>query len=532
MPLAALLKQHVSAADAATHAPLLDLLLPLLAAGSGDRVDLAESLRTTRDALRNRLPSVGADRRTFCAAHVDGIWRIDDSAYYVEGWLHHEEGELSRLTVVTPEGRSVELAEDVFRYSRPDVAEFLELSPRERLGFISYFEIPEPSLLASGWILEVRLSDGTAVESEMPLVANDLRGARSTILDDLALERLPEDRLRRHHIRPALERIQRQLTDGLAIDTVDQHGRPVTEPEVTIIVPLYRRMEFLEHQLSQFVHDPEISEADLLYVLDSPESVDHLRPLAMQLFRLYGVPFRVAVLTKNGGFSAVNNLGASIARGRLLLLLNSDVLPGEPGWLSEMVRFYDANPELGALAPKLLYEDDSIQHAGLYFDRPPGEHVWSNEHYFKGLYRDLPAANIARPVPAVTGACMMIAANLYRQLGGLRGRYIQGDYEDSDLCLRLRDMGHESWYFPDVELYHLEGQSYPSTERQLTTEYNKWFHTSIRHEAIAGLMEHTGRAEMTLPSIEDERKPTFHGSLQTHAWAALREQLAKGHFHS
>ena len=49
-----------------------------------------------------------------------------------------------------------------------------------------------------------------------------------------------------------------------------------------------------------------------------------------------------------------------------------------------MIDFYEANPAIGALAPKLLYEDESIQHAGLYFDRPPGSHVWSNEHYFKG----------------------------------------------------------------------------------------------------------------------------------------------------
>jgi len=423
---------------------------------------------------------------------VDAIWRIDDSAYYVKGWLYHEEGELSRLTVVTPEGCSVELAKDAFSYARPDVAEFLELSPREKLGFISYFETPEPTLLPMGWILEVRLSDGTAVESEMPPVVNDLRSVRSTILGDLALERLPEDRLRRHHIRPALERVQQRLTDGLAIEIVDQHGTPPTEPEVSIIVPLYRRVEFLEQQLAQFVHDPEISQADLVYVLDSPGDADYLRPLAAQLFRLYGVPFRLTVLTKNGGFSAVNNLGASIARGRVLLLLNSDVLPSGPGWLSRMIGFYDSTPNVGALAPKLLYEDDSIQHAGMYFDRPPGAHVWSNEHYFKGLYRDLPAANVARPVPAVTGACTMIAADLYRQLGGLRGRYIQGDYEDSDLCLRLRDMGHECWYLPSVELYHLEGQSYPSAERQHTSEYNKWLHTSIWHEAIAGLMEAYG----------------------------------------
>jgi GT2 family glycosyltransferase len=489
LPLDSLLKHHVSGAQAPARASLLDRLLPVAAGGSRHRVDLAESLRTARDALRAPLPSGGVERRNSCSARADAIWRIDDSAYYVEGWLHHDEGELSRLTVVTPEGRSVELAKGAFRYARPDVAEFLELSPTKRLGFIAYFETPEPSLLASGWILEVRLSDGTAMESEMPPVVCDLGTVRSTILGDLMLERLPEDRLRRHHIRPALERVQARLTDGLAIETVDQHGTPPREPEVSIVVPLYRRVEFLEQQLAQFVHDPEISQADLVYVLDSPGDADYLRPFAAQLFRLYGVPFRLAVLTKNGGFSAVNNLGASIARGRLLLLLNSDVLPSGPGWLSKMIAFYDSTPNVGALAPKLLYEDDSIQHAGLYFDRPPGSHVWSNEHYFKGLYYNLPAANVSRAMPAVTGACMMIAATLYRQLGGLRGRYIQGDYEDSDLCLRLRDMGHESWYFPDVELYHLEGQSYLSTERQLTSEYNKWLHTSIWDEAIAGIME-------------------------------------------
>ena len=271
------------------------------------------------------------ERRTPLAANVDAIWRIDDSAYYVEGWLRHEEGELSRLTVVTPEGRSVELAKDVFRYPRPDVAEFLGCRHAEKLGFIAYFETPEPSLLLAGWILEVRLSDGTSVESEMPTLVDDLAASASTIFGDLLLERLPEDGLRRHHVRPALERVQQRLAAGLAIETVDQHGTPPSEPEVSIIVPLYRRVEFLEHQLAQFVHDPEISQADLVYVLDSPEDADYLRPFAAQLFRLYGVPFRLAVLTKNGGFSAVNNLGASIARGRLLLLLNSDVLPSAAG---------------------------------------------------------------------------------------------------------------------------------------------------------------------------------------------------------
>jgi len=250
-------------------------------------------------------------------------------------------------------------------------------------------------------------------------------------------------------------------------------------------VPLYRRTEFLEHQLAQFVHDPQIAASDLIYVLDSPEDAAHLRASAGHLYELYGVPFRLVTLTGNGGFSAVNNLGASLARGRMLLLLNSDVLPAGPGWLSRMVEFYESDELIGAVAPKLLYEDESIQHAGLYFDRPAGPGPWSNEHFFKGLHRSFPAANIARAVPALTGACLLISGELYAALGGLRGVYVRGDYEDSDLCLRLREHRRECWYLPDVELYHLEGQSYPSSERSVASSYNQWLHTDIWHDALA-----------------------------------------------
>ena len=153
------------------------------------------------------------------------------------------------------------------------------------------------------------------------------------------------------------------------MEDIVQYGTPSESPEVSIIVPLYQRIDFLEQQLAQFVHDPEILQAELIYVLDSPELADNLRDTAAQLHALYRVPFRVVMLEANAGFSGVNNVGARLARGRLLLLLNSDVLPDKPGWLGKMIRFYDSTPGIGALAPKLLYEDDSLQHAGLYFYR-------------------------------------------------------------------------------------------------------------------------------------------------------------------
>jgi GT2 family glycosyltransferase len=88
----------------------------------------------------------------------------------------------------------------------------------------------------------------------------------------------------------------------------------------------------------------------------------------------------------------------------------------------------------------------------------------------------------------VTAACLLTSSDLYRKLGGLRSIYIQGDYEDSDLCLRLREAGYETWYLPEVELYHLEGRSYDTSARQTNARYNSWLHTRLWGEQIEEVM--------------------------------------------
>jgi GT2 family glycosyltransferase len=213
-----------------------------------------------------------------------------------------------------------------------------------------------------------------------------------------------------------------------------------------------------------------------------------MREGARQLHELYRVPFRVVFLTRNLGFAGANNAAVPLTSGRLLLLLNSDVMPSRPGWLARMRAFYDATPGIGSLGVKLLYEDDTLQHAGLYFRREPNTTVWENEHYFKGLEQTFAPANVTRKVPGVTGACLMISRALYLEQGGLRGMYLQGDYEDSDLCLRLLTAGYDNWYLADVALYHLEGQSYGWTGRTRASRYNAWTHTHLWDDVIRTTM--------------------------------------------
>ena len=458
---------------------------------------LAKCLHATREALRERMPLSGFSQDEPRALYIESLIAADDRTFYVRGWFRDEESPVTRLTAVSPEGVRAEILGSTFRFARPDIATFYTQQRSDvgapKFGFIRCFELPAPSTFPEGWVFEMESESGDVIETGAPRVVVDVLRARDAMFADLAIERPPRQELMMRHVHPAIRKLQKRRHAGIVAESVEQFGTPPGKPKVSVIVPLYQRIDFLEHQLAQFVHDREFcAKADLIYVLDSPEQAEALAQNAWRLSRLYGVPFRTVTLNRNGGFSTANNIGIAHARCPRLLLLNSDVLPARPGWLGRMAEFHAAKPRIGALGAKLLFEDDTLQHAGLYFSEMPDGSGWENLHFFKGLHRSLPAANVARPVPAVTAACLMIRRAIYEDTGGLRGMYVQGDYEDSDLCLRLIERGLENWYVPDVELYHLEGQSYPAPLRALTSRYNRWLHTHTWRAQIESAMQRFG----------------------------------------
>jgi GT2 family glycosyltransferase len=456
---------------------------------------LGQRLLVIREALRRHLPTGAPSEGRTHAFHVDRVLAVDDRSFYFEGWIHDAAEDVVRLTAISPEGSRAELLGKLFRFVRPDVdAVFSAQGPTrpDKRGFVCFIELDAPSVVPEGWVIELESATGMVIEVAGPHVVSDTLAVRDTILSG-PFDQFPNQELMTGHVHPAVSRIQQRSVAVPRVEEVVQFGSPPSSPEVSVVVPVYERLDHLEMQLAEFVHDPEMSQADLIYVLDSPEHSDEFRSHAAQLAEIYRVPFRVAVLEQNVGFAGATNAGASLAQGRLLLLLNSDTLPVRPGWVSTMREFYDSVPDIGALGPKMLYEDDSIQHAGMYYYQPPGSSVWVDAHYFKGMHRDLPAANVARAVPLVSGACLMVDRSLYEEVGGLRDTYLRGDYEDSDFCLQLLERGRANWYAPTVEIYHLEGQSYsPSAQhaagRAIVNRYNMWLHTQVWGDRIEQLM--------------------------------------------
>ncbi len=237
----------------------------------------------------------------------------------------------------------------------------------------------------------------------------------------------------------------------------------------SIIIPLYKRLEFMQAQIATFAADDDMKKAEIIYVLDSPNQAEFVQKKLQQFTKLYNIAITLLIMPENGGYALASNAGAKIAKGEWLVMMNSDILPQNPqyspqssktkNWAQIMSDFLLENPKIGVVAPKLLYEDGSIQHAGMFFSFDSKQQFYENKHYYKGFPSFYPPANKSRCTPAVSAACIMINRKLFAKVGMFCDGFVVGDYEDSDLCLKLLQLGYHSFYLAEVEMLHFERQS-------------------------------------------------------------------------
>ncbi|WP_262270808.1 glycosyltransferase [Microvirga yunnanensis] len=296
-------------------------------------------------------------------------------------------------------------------------------------------------------------------------------------------------------LRPAIADLHAAVQNRIGRHTVRRIGVSHQRPKASMIIPLYRNLEFLRFQIAAFASDQWIrAHAELVYVLDSPEQAQEVEHLLGGLHLIYGLPLVLVIMERNGGYARANNVGVSVAQGEVLALVNSDIIPVSPGWLEAMASRLNGRRRIGAVGPKLLFEDGSIQHAGMYFSQDHRGY-WLNQHFHKGMPRDYAPACEERVVPAVTGACLVTTRALFESVGGFTEDYVVGDYEDSDLCLKITMTERKIAYVPDIELYHLERKSMSLNAeymRGIAWQYNCALHTERWREVMITAMQ-TGR---------------------------------------
>jgi glycosyltransferase involved in cell wall biosynthesis len=226
---------------------------------------------------------------------------------------------------------------------------------------------------------------------------------------------------------------------------------PKPAPLVSLIIPTRNGLHFLRKCIESIISKTDYPNYEIVIVdngSDDPDTLHYLSELKeivnIQIIR-DDSPFN---------YSALNNLGVSAAKGKVIGLINNDIEVISSNWLSEMVG-HVMRSDVGAVGAKLLFGNGTLQHAGVIL----GIGGWAG-HLHKGFprYSDGYAgrASLTSEFSAVTGACLLIRAEIYNQLGGLNDVDLKVACNDVDLCLRIRALGLRIVWTPYAELFHHE----------------------------------------------------------------------------
>ena len=210
--------------------------------------------------------------------------------------------------------------------------------------------------------------------------------------------------------------------------------------------------DFLPSVVEHSVIPSAMGEA-AVYVADNGSTDDSLALLAEEFPTV-----RTIVMDSNYGFAEGYNRAFDSIDAEYAVLLNSDV-EVTAGWLTALVEYMDARPEVAACQPKLMayHRKDEFEYAGAmggFIDRYG--YPYCRGRIFDTVEKDRGQYDTDVPLLWATGACLMVRLPIYKEVRGLDGRFF-AHMEEIDLCWRLRCRGHEVRSVASSTVYHVGG---------------------------------------------------------------------------
>lgn len=363
-----------------------------------------------------------------------------------------ERGGRSYLWLNVPAG-SILADEALERLTEPFASDDVSVvySDEDRLGFGGRHHSPflkpawSPLLAQSGWLpLDGALVRLSAVPGEVNL--------QTTRIDEVVLAvARSSGRSIRHLPQILLSRSSpRRRLSGPSKPTPGTRSRP----KVTVIVPIRDRPDLLATCMEGLQRRTEGVELDVV-IIDN----DSRQPDTLDLLQHLQNEGQARALSMPGAFNFARacNLGVDAARHELVLLLNNDVDPIYPDWLTQMSAEL-RDQTVGAVGAYLLYPDGFVQHAGVTLGAGSiARHSFSFIHPEGGEDRGL--LRERRDVSAVTAACLLTTRHLWRVVGGMDEDHLAVAFNDVDYCLKLREMGKRVIWTPHAKLWHRESVS-------------------------------------------------------------------------
>ena len=225
-------------------------------------------------------------------------------------------------------------------------------------------------------------------------------------------------------------------------------------PLVSIIIPNKDHIEDLEKCLSSVVEKTTYSNYEILVVENNStreETFEYYKNLSAKYPKC-----RVIEWKKEFNYAAINNFAAKEAAGEYLLFLNNDVELITANWIKGLLGICQL-PKVGIVGAKLFFPDETVQHAGVIIGLGGvAGHIFSGASRYDPNYAG--RAIMPQNLSAVTAACMMMKADVFRQVGGFDEEF-QVAFNDVDLCMKTIQAGYQIVFDPYVQLYHYESKS-------------------------------------------------------------------------
>lgn len=224
-----------------------------------------------------------------------------------------------------------------------------------------------------------------------------------------------------------------------------------------IIIPTRDRLDLLGPCIASIAaavtHNRAAAE---ILVVDNQSSAPATRAFLESYARLAAL----RVVEHDGAFNwaLMNDRAAQVTDADVLIFLNNDTVVATTDWCDELCS-QALRPEVGVVGARLLYEDGSIQHAGVVLG---GWHAFAAHEGMGSPGSDaghLGRHALVRQVSAVTGACLATRAEVFHRLGGFDDVTFPVEANDTDYCLRARAAGLDVLYDPYCTLYHFESKS-------------------------------------------------------------------------
>lgn len=253
-------------------------------------------------------------------------------------------------------------------------------------------------------------------------------------------------------------------------------------PLVSIIVPFRDKPELLDTCVRSVLRSTSYRNFEVLCV----DNGSRERETHLLMERLLDLDRRVRILeyAQPFNYSAINNFAVGHASGQHLLFLNNDTEVVDEQWLEAMLE-HSQRPEVGIVGARLLYGDNTVQHAGVIAGLGG---VAGHAHL--NIRADSPGyfsrAHLIQELSAVTFACAMSRRDVFDRLGGLNENELQIAFNDVDYCFRARELGYRVIFTPFAVLHHYESKSrgYEDSPEKQARFAREIRYMQSRHEAL------------------------------------------------